>query len=281
MVRLAILLATLATPVLVQDVVAQEAERKPSHCLSIAQSAPGLEYIQQASFRDPVPQDRVRLHYIAHASFLIQAHTGTSAITDFTGFIGNVDFLPDVVTMNHAHETHWTPFPDPAIPNVLPGWGEEHGAGVDHYVDLGDMVIRNVSTDIRSRYGAPAEPEGNSIFVFETAGLCIGHLGHLHHMPTDEQFAALGRVDVLLAPVDGGYTLPLPRMIETVKRLRSSIVIPMHWFGDGTLQAFLAAMEEEFAVVRTEDSALTVSLDTLPGQPTVMVLRPRWLSEPD
>ncbi|MFN3208423.1 MAG: MBL fold metallo-hydrolase [Roseovarius sp.] len=275
MIRLALLLCMVAPPVLAQD-----ADRKPSHCLSIAQSAPGLDYVRKASFRDPVAQDRVRLHYIAHASFLIQAHGGTDAITDFTGFVGNVDFLPDVVTMNHAHETHWTPFPDPAIPHVLQGWGDVHGEGIDHYLDLGDMVVRNVSTDIRPRYGAEAEAGGNSIFVFETAGLCIGHLGHLHHMPTDEQFAALGRVDVLLAPVDGGYTLPLPRMIETVKRLRSSIVIPMHWFGDGTLQVFLDAMEEEFSVVRTEDSALTVSLDTLPGQPTVMVLRPRWLSDP-
>lgn len=274
MIRLALILACLAAPAM-----AQEADRKPSHCLSIAQSAPGLSYIQKASFRDPVVQDRVRIQYVAHASFLIQAHGGTDAVTDFTGFVGNVDFVPDVVTMNKAHETHWTAFPDPDIPHVLPGWGENHGEGIDHYLDLGDMVIRNVSTDIRSRFGTPAEAKGNSIFVFEVAGLCIGHLGHLHHMPTDEQFAALGRVDVLLAPVDGGYTLPLPRMIETVKRLRSSIVIPMHWFGDGTLQAFLAAMEEEFAVVRTEDHALTVSLDTLPGQPTVMVLRPRWLSD--
>ena len=274
MKRLALILACLAAPV-----GAQEADRKPSHCLSIAQSAPGLEYVQKASFRDPVAQDRVRIQYIAHASFLIQGHGGTDAITDFTGFIGSADFIPDVVTMNKAHETHWTAFPDPAIPHVLPGWGEEFGEGVEHYLDMGDMVVRNVSTDIRSRFGTPAEAKGKSIFVFETAGLCVGHLGHLHHMPTDEQFAALGRVDVLLAPVDGGYTLPLPRMIELVKRLRSSIVIPMHWFGDGTLQVFLAAMEEEFAVVRTEDSALTVSLDTLPGQPTVMVLRPRWLSD--
>lgn len=273
MIRLCLLLfGLIATAAVAED-------RKPSHCLAVAQGAPGISYLQRASFREPVPDDMVRVHYIAHASFLIQADGGTSAVTDFTGFVGNVDFIPDVVTMNHAHETHWTAFPDPAIPHVLQGWGETHGAGIDHYLDLGDMVVRNVSTDIRSSYGAGVEENGNSIFVFETAGLCIGHLGHLHHMPTDEQFAALGRVDVLLVPVDGGYTMALDDMIGVVRRLKSSIVIPMHWFGDFTLERFLDGMEAEFAVVRTGENALTVSLDRLPARPTVMVLRPRYLTE--
>lgn len=275
MVRLVLLLLTLSTAASAQD-----QDRKPSHCLAVAQTTPGIQYLHRASFRDPIPEHSVRIQYIAHAAFLIQAHGGSSAVTDYTGFIGNVDFIPDVVTMNHAHDTHWTPYPDPDIAHVLPGWGEEHGAGVDHYLDLGDMVIRNVSTDIRSPYGAGAEPNGNSIFVFEAGGLCIGHLGHLHHEPSDAQYAALGRVDVLMAPVDGGYTMPLEDMIRVVRRLRSSIVIPMHWFGDFTLERFLAGMEAEFAVVDTGGSALTVSLERLPAQPTVMLLRPSYLREP-
>ena len=66
--------------------------------------------------------------------------------------------------------------------------------------------MRNVSTDIRvAARRRHVEPSGNSIFVFEVAGLCIGHLGHLHHEPDAEQYAALGRLDVVMAPVDGGY----------------------------------------------------------------------------
>ena len=61
------------------------------------------------------------------------------------------------------------------------------------------------------------------------AGLCIGHLGHLHHIPDAEQLAAIGRLDVVMAPVDGGMTLDLPSMIETLQRFRASVVIPMHW----------------------------------------------------
>lgn len=272
MLRIALALIFLAN-------AAPAQERAPSHCIAVARNTPGITYLRKASFRDPVPEGSVRIHYIDHGSFLILTADGLSSVTDFTGFIGNVDFTPDVVTMNHAHSTHWTAHPDPAIPHVLPGWGDTFGKGIEHYLDLGSMVVRNVSTDIRAAFGDGVEPRGNSIFVFETAGLCIGHLGHLHHEPSAEQYAALGRIDVVMAPVDGGFTMPLPDMIQVLKRLRSSIVIPMHWFGTGNLERFLAGMEEEFTVVETGGSTLVVSLENLPARPTVMVLRPAYLTD--
>ncbi|MFD1193320.1 MBL fold metallo-hydrolase [Seohaeicola saemankumensis] len=256
---------------------AQAQQRTPSHCIAVAQSAPGLEYLHKASFRDPLPDDTVRISYLAHASFLIQTQGGLSAVTDFTGFIGNVDMIPDVVTMNHAHSTHWTAAPDPAIPHVLRGWGETFGAGVEHYLDLGEMLVRNVSTDIRSFGGV--EPRGNSIFIFEVAGLCIGHLGHLHQEPSPEQYAAIGRLDVVMAPVDGGLTLDIESMMRVVGRLRSSVVIPMHWFGESTLRAFVAGMSDQFAVIDAGASQVELSLRSLPRQPTIMLLQPAWLTE--
>ncbi|MCD1625425.1 MBL fold metallo-hydrolase [Seohaeicola saemankumensis] len=254
-------------------------DRTPSHCIAVAQSAPGLEYLHKASFRDPLPDHTVRINYLDHASFLIQTTGGLNVVTDFTGFIGNVDLIPDVVTMNHAHSTHWTSAPDPAIPHVLRGWGESFGAGVEHHLDLGEMLVRNVPTDIRSFGGV--EPRGNSIFIFEVAGLCIGHLGHLHHEPDPEQYAAIGRLDVVMAPVDGGMTLDLDTMMRVVGRLRSSVVIPMHWFGDSTLRRFVEGMRGEFAVVEAGESSIELSLRSLPRQPTIVVLRPELLRDAD
>lgn len=264
-----LILLGLASPMWAED-------RRPSHCIALAR-APGLNYVQQASFRDPLEKNHVRISYIAHASFLIQAHDGTSAITDFTGFVGNVDFLPTVVTMNHAHDTHWTPYPDPAIPHVLQGWDDLEDRAV-HHLDLGSMLVRNVPTDIRRFDGV--EENGNSIFVFEVAGLCIAHLGHLHHEPNAAQYAALGRMDVVMAAVDGGRSLDTQTMMRVLRNVKARVVIPMHWFEGWTLESFLAGMSDDYEIVIDGASDLELSLRTLPSRPVIRVLAPRFLQDP-
>jgi L-ascorbate metabolism protein UlaG (beta-lactamase superfamily) len=265
----------LAVLSLIAALPASAQERIPSHCIALSQ---GPERIMAASFRDPVPVDAVRISYLDHAMFLIQTMS-VSAVTDFTGYLGNVDFLPDVVTMNNAHSTHWTSAPDPLIPHVLEGWAEG-GEAASHRLDLGEMLVRNVSTDTRSRGGA-VTPDGNSIFVFEAGGLCIGHLGHLHHEPTPEDFALLGRMDVVMVPVDGGYTLPQETLVRTLERLRARIVIPMHWFGPSNLETFLTRMRDEagYDVELVDGREVTVTLADLPDRVKVLVLRPEPLAE--
>mgnify|MGYP000598565861 CR=1 FL=1 len=253
-------------------------ERRPSHCIALADAAPGIEYLHKAGYRDPLPDHTVRIRYVTHASFLIQAG-GLSAVTDYAGFLGSAPFVPDVVTMNHAHSSHWTPSPDPRIPHVLRGWGDEAGPA-DHRLSLdGALLVRNVPTDIRSFSGR--EVGGNSIFIFEVAGLCIGHLGHLHHEPSEAQYAAIGRLDVVMAPVDGGMTLDLPTMIRVLKRLKAQVVLPMHWFGRSTLEVFLTGMSDEFEIEVSQEPELTLSLRKLPRTPKVLVLPPRYMQYQD
>ena len=141
--------------------------------------------------------------------------------------------LPDVVTMNRAHSTHYTLFPDPRIPHVLHGWGENGAAGQD-LERIGDVLIRNVTTDIRRYFGDNSGTDmikdGNSIFIFEVAGLCIGHLGHLHVKLDDSHFAAIGRLDILMVPIDGTYTMSLDGISEITRapaRLRGAADAPL------------------------------------------------------
>ncbi len=263
---LSILLAVLATPALAQE--------RQSHCIAIADAAPGIEYLHRADWRAPLEDYTVRLSYLDHSMFLLQAPDGTTAVTDYNGFLGDVDFVPDIATMNHAHSSHWTISPDPRIPTLLEGWGDGVSPNL-HAEEVGEVFVRNVPTDIRSYEGV--ERYGNSIFVFEAAGLCIGHLGHLHHEPDEAQYAALGRLDVVMAAVDGGMTVDLPTMIDTLERLESSIVIPMHWFGGYTLERFVSGISGSFAVERRRGSSIDVSLRTLPDRPTVVVLQPASL----
>ncbi|MFP5479079.1 MAG: MBL fold metallo-hydrolase [Alphaproteobacteria bacterium] len=262
-------LLLLATPALAQ-------ERIPSHCIALAEGASRVVPVALEAGLEP---DSVLIRYIDHASFAIVTPDGTVAVTDYTGYLGTADVVPDVVTMNNAHTTHWTAAPDRRIPHVLEGWPNGRTAA-DHRLDLGSMLVRNVPTDTRGPFGEGALRDGNSIFIFEAGGLCIGHLGHLHQIPSPEQYAAIGRLDVVMVPVDGGYTLRLEDMAGVVRRLRSSVVIPMHWFSQQSLQAFLAEMSAEFSVVETGGAQIALSLDDLPSQPTIMVLEPAYIDAP-
>ncbi len=78
--------------------------------------------------------------------------------------------MPDVVTMNKAHTTHYTLTPDPGIKHVLHGWSDIPGEKANINLVVGDAYIRNVATDIRFSYGlGGAHENGNSIFIFEIA----------------------------------------------------------------------------------------------------------------
>jgi L-ascorbate metabolism protein UlaG (beta-lactamase superfamily) len=108
--------------------------------------------------------------------------------------------------------------------------------------------------------------------VFETAELCIAHLGHLHHPLEPEHLKELGRIDVVLVPVDGSWTLNLDDMMGVLTALNPPLALPMHYFGPATLGRFLDKARERFTVTFNETPTVVVSRATLPPRPRVVVL---------
>ena len=154
--------------------------------------------------------------------------------------------LPDIVTMNHAHSTHYTDRPDPDIKFVLRGWRDD-GKPAGHDVSFGDVRVRSVSTNIRNWNGG-TEFNGNSIFIFEMGNLCIAHLGHLHHTLTQQQLDEMGRIDVLLVPVDGAFTMDMDGMVEVVRSIKAPLMVPMHFFSTFTLRRFLERVSRRYDI---------------------------------
>ena len=247
------------------------ADRPPSTCLAVAENirSPELPNVHFASVTLGASLDKyeVAISYQGHSTYLIESAGGERVATDYAGWMADPR-LPTIVTMNQAHSSHFTSFPDPKIPNVLRGWNPE-GGPADHQVEIGDVLVRNVTTDIL-RFNLI--PDGNSIFIFEVAGLCIGHLGHLHHKLSESQYAKIGRLDVVMVPVDGGLTLAHSSVNELLERMRSSVVLPMHVRFSGALPGFLSYLGDRFAVKTLRQNRLVLSLKTLPKQPTVILL---------
>lgn len=246
------------------------AQAQPEKCPRMVAERPKvrLAALDAAMLRLAEAAGPVQLTFVGHASFLIESPAGVTIVTDYNDYV-RTNVVPRIVTMNHAHDTHYTDAPDPGIEYVLRGWGRD-GAPAHHEMTVEDVWIRNVPTNIRR--GAGTEYDGNSMFVFEVAGVCIAHLGHLHHLLTKEHLEALGRIDVVLAPVDGSYTLDLEGMVEVLKSINAPLVIPMHYFSQYGLERFLSRLGQEWTIERSTEPFVLLSRETLPKTHTVLVL---------
>jgi L-ascorbate metabolism protein UlaG (beta-lactamase superfamily) len=245
----------------------------PDLCLAMAeaptQRGPGGIRVPSLVQRAQLKLGETRISYIGHSTFLLETQRGVRIATDYNDYVRPA-VIPEIVTMNRAHSTHYTNHPDPSIRYVLRGWNPDGGAA-QHDITLEDVRVRNVPTNIRN-YGGGTDVWGNSIFVFETGNLCIGHLGHLHHTLTTQQLAQIGQLDVVLVPVDGSFTLDVQGMMEVLKALRAPLMIPMHYFSSYTLERFLHEARPVFEVEMSEVPTVVVSRATLPKSPKILVL---------
>jgi len=216
---------------------------------------------------------RATITYLGHSSYQIDTAQGVRAITDYNGYNG-FGRKPDIVTMNNAHSSHFTDDPEDGITFVLRGWPSKPGESeAKHDVSLKDMKVWNVPTNARDWGGGAARINGNSIFIFDVADLCIAHLGHLHHRLTKEHLEELGRIDVLMVPIDGSYTMGQPLMVDVVKQIQPKIVLPMHYWGRTQVERFQSLMQPLDAVfLWPNQRSMDVARDALPEHLTVVVL---------
>jgi len=270
--RLLGLIAIVAQTALISSIaLAQEAKPPSAASPEMTQVCPGLVAANELRIIPAaLNPDQVRITYVGHATFLIESPELVRIATDYNDYV-RPPVLPDIATMNHAHDTHYTDNPDPAIKYVLRGWGPSENEPANWDVKYKDVRVRNVPTNIRNWTGG-TERYGNSIFIFEIANLCIAHLGHLHHTLTQQQLDEIGRVDVVMAPVDGNLTLDLDGMMDVLSALKAQIIVPMHFFNPFTLQRFLDRAAQNWPIEHAEIPSFVVSKTTLPDKPKVLVL---------
>jgi L-ascorbate metabolism protein UlaG (beta-lactamase superfamily) len=210
---------------------------------------------------------KVLIRFIGHATFLIQSPDGVKAITDYTDLVPIPGFVPDIITMNHFHITHYSNFPDPRIKNVLRGWAPDGGIAKND-LRLKDMRVRSIQTNFGEN-GFIGQNE-NSIFVFEVASLCIAHLSHTHHILSKNELTELGEIDVLMVPVDGMFTLSPEEVMDSVEKVKPRIVIPWHY--SFHTPRIMAELQSRYPVRRAGATSIVVSRQTLPEKTQVVFL---------
>ena len=217
-----------------------------------------------------VPQGQVSISYIGHSSCIIETPGGATAVTDFNG-LHSPNFIPDIVTKNNSHGSHYTASPDRRIGKILRGWSIATGKMARHDVRYKDLRVFNIPTNI-GEYGDP-KGNGNSIFVFEISGLCIAHVGHLHHVLSRDQLKQLGRIDILFVPIDGGMTIRHEQALAVIEQVSPRMVIPMHLGFIGAAERFFAMARKLYPIKTESGATVLVSRRTLPKQTEIRFLQ--------
>jgi len=241
----------------------------------------------------PTPGDRtptttpevpgaVELTWWGQAMFVLSSADGTRVLLDPYGDIGyrlpsagEID--ADVATISHEHPDH----NNVALAGgatVLRGLTADGWAEIDE--TAGDVHITSVSSFHDNSEGS--ERGRNAIFVIETDGMRIVHLGDLGQLAlTPDQLDAIGTVDVLLIPVGGVFTIDADGANGIIEKLAPRIVIPMHYNtqtattgGESGLEPVDAFLEGKD--VRLGESTIGLDIDALPapGSAVVWVLQP-------
>jgi len=210
----------------------------------------------------------MKIKWLGHASFMITSEAGIKIITDPYASgeslrYGEIKESADIVTVSHEHGDHNNVAAVKGNPEVVRGTAkvkEVEFKGIPTYHD-------NVGGNQRGK---------NTIFCFEVDGIRVCHLGDLGHQLSDKQVAEIGRVDILLVPVGGFYTIDANVATVVCNQLTPKVIIPMHYATDKC--RFPIASVDEFLrgkgnIDRPDASEVEFKKGELPTTTQIIVLK--------
>jgi L-ascorbate metabolism protein UlaG (beta-lactamase superfamily) len=217
------------------------------------------------------PAPAVTLEWMGHSTFQITSSKGTRVLTDPHGaFDLPHPTLPQhIVTTSHQHGPHSAVHMAPGTPVILQGLTPSG----DNWQKI-STIIRDVSVYVVPAYHDKSQgmQRGkNAIFVFRIDDICIAHLGDLGHLLTPDQLKMIGKIDILLVPIAGGYYTVTPSEArEVTQQVNPKIAIPMHFWWEQAVQQYTQGMTR---VKMLKTPVLKISKPELP-QPIETVVLP-------
>lgn len=215
----------------------------------------------------------MRLTWYGHSAFLLEAGDGTRIVIDpyrsgcFDNELryGPVGDVADAVVATHTHEDH-------GAVDTVPG----HPVTAVHpqSLNVGPFAVTGIPSFHDAEDGR--RRGDNTIIVVDVEGLRLAHLGDLGHALGEVTQAALGKVDVLLVPVGGTYTIDAAGAAKVVEQLKPKIVIPMHYKTEvidlplAPVDGFLRTQKR----VRDDvGSSMELTAQSLPDETTTYVMQ--------
>ncbi|MFC1920273.1 MBL fold metallo-hydrolase [Chloroflexota bacterium] len=213
----------------------------------------------------------MKIEWFGQAAFLITSDSGTRVITDpYTpgGFGLNYTDIAeqaDFVTVSHDHADHANVAAVGGNPEVIKGPAEAKGIKFNAIASAHDDA-------------GGSQRGSNIIYCFEVDGIKICHLGDLGHMLSDKQVSDIGKVDILLIPVGGNFTIDGKVATEVANKLAPKVIIPMHYQNERCPSFPVAGVdgfiEGKSNVNKLDESELEYRVNEIPDDVQIMILNP-------
>jgi len=197
------------------------------------------------------------IQFLGHSSFRIAtslAGVKTAIVTDpFSDSIGFKFPLvsANIVTVSHHHDDHDQVASVKDYKKVIDGPGE--------YEVMGVSIIGFGSYHDDKKGSQRGK---NTIYVIESEGLRLCHLGDLGHDLGEKLLEDIGEIDVLMIPVGGVYTIDAKKATEIAQKIDANIVLPMHYQTKGLDKKTFSELtsHEEFTKAFGSDAEILTKL---------------------
>ena len=162
------------------------------------------------------------IQHIGHAEFLIETESGMRIVTDpYDEGCGYPvrKLKADAALVSHGHHDH------NAVENLT---------GLQTVVEREGVYTLGKGIRVTAIKGFHDDAMGSKrgetlLFLLETEGLRIVHLGALGCMLNEEQVNILKKPDVLMIPAGGFYTIDGKTARKTADLLQAGVLLPMHY----------------------------------------------------
>lgn len=215
----------------------------------------------------------MRIKWYGHAAFKITTEKGIRIIIDpyqpgaYDGALsyGKIDEEADIVMTSHDHADH----------NYTKTLAGQYTL-IDKAGEYDLQVVKVKAFPVFHDATAGKERGPNLIFVLLADGLTLVHTGDVGHALDADLLKKIGKVDVVLLPVGGFFTIDAAEAAQMMSALAPRVTIPMHYKTEKC--GFPIAPVEEFTkgknnVLVLDKAEAEIKKDTLPDKPEVLVLQ--------
>ena len=210
------------------------------------------------------------IKWLGHSCFQITLKNGKSIVIDpFDETVGYepVDETADIVLISHDHHDH------SYVKGIKGNYELIRGAG-EFKTDC--VKITGVVVDHDDQHG---KLRGQVVVnTIEAEGIRVMHMGDIGEVPEEIFFKNAGKIDILMLPVGGVYTVDAKGALEIIDRLKPNITIPMHYMTSVLklslkgVHEFTALAGREYDISRQGGSSLEIAADTLKKRQRVVIM---------